>query len=61
MSGVLDRVPRLVGGDADRTLRAIPSDLYLLLWNLTAYSTVSMTGETGLMDLWRGNFRVRWS
>lgn len=50
-----------VGGDADLTLRASASDLYLLLWNRTADSTVSMTGETGLMDLWRGNFRVRWS
>ncbi len=49
------------GGDADLTIRGTASDLYLLLWNRTVDSSVSMSGETGLMDLWRSNFRVRWS
>ncbi|MCP4962560.1 MAG: maleylpyruvate isomerase family mycothiol-dependent enzyme [Actinomycetia bacterium] len=46
---------------ADLTLAGSASDLYLLLWNRTADSTVSTTGDTDLMNLWRGNFRVQWS
>jgi len=49
------------GGDPDLTVSGSASDLYLLFWNRTADSTVSMSGDTDLMDLWRGNFRVRWS
>ena len=49
------------GNHADLTLTGSASDLYLLLWNRTPGSAVSMTGEIDLMDLWRGNFRVRWS
>lgn len=48
------------GERADLTLTGSASDLYLLLWNRTSDSTVSMSGETDLMDLWRSNFRVRW-
>jgi len=49
------------GGAADLTLRATAADLYLLLWNRTPNSGVTMTGDTDLMDLWHGRFRVRWS
>jgi uncharacterized protein (TIGR03083 family) len=49
------------GGDADLTVRGKASELYLLFWNRTADSTVSLTGDTDLMDLWRDNCRVRWS
>ena len=49
------------GGAADLTLTGSASDLYLLLWNRTSDSTVSMSGDAELMDLWHGNFRVRWS
>ncbi|RLE20232.1 MAG: hypothetical protein DRJ50_11070 [Actinobacteria bacterium] len=51
----------LQGGKADLTLTATAADLYLLLWNRTPDSSVKMTGDTDLMDLWHGNFRVRWS
>ena len=36
------------------------ADLYVLLWNRAPESSVAMSGNTDLMDLWRGNFRVRW-
>ena len=45
----------------DLTVRGSASDLYLLLWNRTADSTVSMSGDPDLMELWRGKFRVRWA
>ena len=48
------------GHRADLTISGSASDLYLLLWNRTNGSTVSMSGEANLMDLWRSNFRVRW-
>lgn len=48
-------------GDAvDLTLTATAADLYVLLWNRTPESSVAMTGKTDLIDLWNGNFRVRW-
>jgi len=48
-------------GDADLTVDGSAAALYLLLWNRTAEATVTLTGDTGLMDLWRESFRVRWS
>ena len=36
------------------------ADLYVLLWNRTPDASVTMTGNADLMELWRGNFRVRW-
>lgn len=48
------------GGDADLTIRGSASDLYLLLWNRAADSTVSMSGDVDLMKLWHAKFRVRW-
>jgi uncharacterized protein (TIGR03083 family) len=49
------------GDGADLTLVGTAAELYLLLWNRTPDSSVTMTGNTALMDLWHGNFRVRWS
>jgi uncharacterized protein (TIGR03083 family) len=49
------------GGDSDLSVSGSASDLYLLFWNRRPDSTVSMSGETELMDTWRSNFRVRWS
>jgi uncharacterized protein (TIGR03083 family) len=49
------------GGDADLTLTATGADLYLLMWNRTDDSTVTLTGDADLMDLWRETCRVRWS
>ena len=48
------------GDHADLTLTGTAADLYVLLWNRAADSTVEMSGNTDLMDLWHGNFRVRW-
>jgi uncharacterized protein (TIGR03083 family) len=48
-------------GDVDLTLTGKAADLYLLLWNRTPDSSVTMSGDTEIMDLWHGNFRVRWS
>ncbi|MDA9293164.1 hypothetical protein N9Q18_01680 [bacterium] len=48
------------GDVADLTLTATAADLYLLLWNRLPDANVAMTGNTDLMDLWHGNFRVRW-
>jgi len=49
------------GDQADLTLAGTAADLYLLLWNRAPDSSVMMTGDSDLMDLWHGNFRVRWS
>ncbi len=49
------------GGDADLTITATAAQLYLLMWNRTDSSTVTLSGDTGLVDLWREACRVRWS
>jgi uncharacterized protein (TIGR03083 family) len=49
------------GDEADLTLTGTAADLYLLLWNRTPESGVTMTGDSELMSLWHGNFRIRWS
>ena len=46
---------------ADLTITGTAANLYVLLWNRTPDSSVAMSGDTDLMDLWHGNFRVRWS
>ena len=46
---------------ADLTLTGTAAELYVLLWNRTPDSSVAMSGDTDLMDLWHGNVRVRWS
>ena len=46
---------------ADLTITGTAADLYVLLWNRTPDSSVAMSGDTDLIDLWHGNFRVRWS
>ena len=49
------------GDTADLVLSGSAAELYLLLWNRTADSSVAMTGNVDLMAHWRGNVRVRWS
>lgn len=49
------------GDDADLTVSGTAADLYVTLWNRTPDTTVAMSGDRGLMDVWRANFRVRWS
>lgn len=48
------------GNHADLTLTGTAADLYILLWNRAPDSSVAMSGNSDLMDLWRGNFRVQW-
>lgn len=48
------------GDHADLALTGTAAELYLLLWNRTPDSSVAMSGNTDLMDLWHRNFRVRW-
>jgi len=48
------------GDAADLTLTATAADLYIRLWNRTPDSSIAMSGDADLMDLWNGNFRVRW-
>lgn len=49
------------GGDADLTVAATAAELYLLMWNRTDESTVTLTGDPRLMDIWRESCRIRWS
>lgn len=49
------------GGDADLTVTATASDLYLHMWNRTGDSTLAFTGDAGVMDVWRESCRVQWS
>jgi uncharacterized protein (TIGR03083 family) len=49
------------GGNADLVLSGTAAELYLLLWNRTDPSTVTMTGDTALIELWPEICRVRWS
>lgn len=56
-----DEVATVRNGDtADLSVTGTAAELYLLFWNRTADSTVDMAGETNLMDVWRGNCRIRW-
>ena len=48
------------GDHADLTLTGTAADLYVLLWNRAPGSTVALSGDTDLIDLWHRNFRVRW-
>lgn len=49
------------GGEADLTVTATASALYLLMWNRTDESTVELTGDPHLIDVWRRSCTVRWS
>jgi hypothetical protein len=49
------------GGDADLTVTATATDLYLHMWNRTGDSTLAFTGDASVMDVWRESCRVQWS
>lgn len=49
------------GDAADLTIRGTAAELYLLMWNRTDESNVTLTGDADLVDLWRETCRVRWS
>jgi len=48
-------------GPADITLSGSASDLYLVLWNRAPDSAIEVGGEIGILDLWHGNSRIRWT
>lgn len=48
-------------GDADLTVTGTAAALYLLMWNRTDESTVTLSGDADLMSVWREACRVRWS
>jgi uncharacterized protein (TIGR03083 family) len=47
-------------GPADVTLSGAASDLYLVLWNRTEDSTITVTGDQALLTEWHGSRRIRW-
>ena len=47
-------------GNIALTATGTAAELYLLFWNRTPDDTVTLVGDTDLMDLWRTNCRVRW-
>lgn len=47
--------------DADLTVTATAAELYLSMWNRTPDSSVKLTGDTSVMDLWHSTHRVRWT
>jgi uncharacterized protein (TIGR03083 family) len=47
-------------GQADVTLRGSASDLYTVLWNRASDSTINVTGDQQILDLWHGTQRIRW-
>lgn len=49
------------GDDPNLTVRGTAAELYLLFWNRATDSTVTLVGDSSLMDLWRRHCRVRWS
>jgi uncharacterized protein (TIGR03083 family) len=48
-------------GPADVTLTGNAADLYLVLWNRAEDSSVTVTGDRELLELWHGTSRIRWS
>ena len=47
-------------GDADCSVRASASDLYLLLWNRRDRDGLEVAGDPSVLDLWSKTIRVRW-
>ena len=48
------------GEPVDLTVTGTSSDLYLALWNRGDDSTISVTGDRALLDLWHAYTGVRW-
>ena len=49
------------GGDAECTVSGTASDLYLLLWNRRASVGLEVSGDPGVLDLWRETHQIRWT
>lgn len=54
-----DRLPSTP--NADCTVDATASDLYLLLWNRISPDALEVTGDPEFLAVWRDAIRVRWS
>ena len=48
------------GDAADCTVAGPASDLYLLLWNRRAPDGLDVSGDSGLLALWRDSLKVQW-
>ncbi|HEX2381796.1 MAG TPA: maleylpyruvate isomerase family mycothiol-dependent enzyme [Acidimicrobiales bacterium] len=48
-------------GDADCTVAADASSLFMLLWNRTDRSDVDVAGDGAVLDLWHDTMQIRWS
>lgn len=48
------------GGPADLSVQGSVADLYLLLWNRPMGSTVTMDGDTRVLDDWRQACQIEW-
>jgi len=49
------------GGDAECTVTAEASDLYLLLWNRRTADDLEVEGDAEVLGLWRDQVQIRWS
>ena len=47
--------------DADCVVSGPASDLHLFLWNRRDRDALHVTGDAGLLDLWRQSVTIRWS
>ena len=48
-------------GDAECTVTAAVSDLYLLLWNRRSAEGLDVGGDPAVLDQWRENVRITWN
>ena len=48
-------------GDADCSVRATASDLYLLLWNRRASGGLDVDGDPSVLTRWRDTMQIHWS
>ena len=59
---IRDRVETIRGHeDADCIISGTASDLHLFLWNRIDATSLHVTGDPSLLDLWRTSVTIRWS
>ena len=49
------------GSNADLTVTATTAELYLSMWNRAPDSTLQLSGDARVMDLWHSTHCIRWS
>src|SRR3954451_11754988 len=59
--GAEGRVVADAGSDPDCTVRGTASDLYLLVWNRRTADELDVSGEGGMLEMWRSAQKVRWT